>query len=148
MSIKSELLKLQSKDGLLYPEKVHQWAQQNPKSELHKSLEWDDAKAGHEYRLYQIRKLIAVNIVTAEGKRQMVSLSVDRVNAGGYREINAVLEHEGHKQVMLDDAFAELERVRAKYEHFVELVEVWNALNKAKAKAEAKKAKKFKQAAE
>src|SRR5262245_29384756 len=113
MSVMDELLALKNDDGLIIVETVHDWAQSNKDSDLYAQLEWNNNKAGYEYRLWQIRRLVALNIVSEEGERQVVSLSVDRVQpAGGYRDLNDVLKTKSLYSILLRDAFAELDRVR------------------------------------
>ena len=70
--IKNELLALQQQadNGLLQVERVVAWAEQHPDSALHKSVEWDDEAAGHEWRCHLVRKLIAIHIVNVEGVRE------------------------------------------------------------------------------
>lgn len=135
MTIRDELLALKTKDGLIVPERAHSWAAKHPESKLHAGLIWDDAVAGYQHRLWQIRRLIAIHIVTDEGARQVVSLSVDRQRpSGGYRDLDDVLPKPDLREVLLNDALAELERVQAKYSRLQELNEVWAAKDKIKAR--------------
>lgn len=140
MTIRSELQELKKRYGeMVRVEDIHKWAQRHENSALHKSLEWDDAKAGYLYRLDQIRHLIAVHIVDRSGTRMMVSLSIDRVNpGGGYRDVNDVLRHENFREIMLQDALLDLERVQHKYETLKELASVWEAAKGIKSKLKAK----------
>lgn len=135
MTIKDELLNLQAASGgLLKAEEAVAWASNNQESALYRSLEWDDVKAGHEYRVWQVRRLIAIHITTKEGVRQMVSLTIDRIDGGGYRDINAVISSPEMRTVMLADALAELDRVKLKYESLRELTEVWDAANRVRSR--------------
>ena len=61
-----ELLRLAGDDGLK-PSFVVQEAR-NKKSPLHAEFEWDDAKAGHEYRLAQARRLIRLAVPEVDGR--------------------------------------------------------------------------------
>lgn len=127
MTIRTELLNLQTQSGgLLHAEKVVSWAKNNPKSDLHGSFEWNNDKAADEYRIWQARRLIAIHVVSEEGIRQLVSLTIDREQEGGYRHIDAVLQNQSLRGVLLADALADLERVRLKYEGLVELARVWD----------------------
>jgi len=52
-------------------------------SPLHKTLEWDDARAGHQFRLIQARTVIRAVVIVPERKdsppvRAFVNLHVDR----------------------------------------------------------------------
>lgn len=132
MSIQSELLALQerSKDGFLHASTVITWAKSHPKSALYAAIEWDDTKAADEYRLWQVRRLIQVHVVTEEGEPRLVSLSFDRPQGGGYRAIDDILADRSLSQAMLNDALKELDRVRRKYERVKELVSVWIEIEK------------------
>lgn len=133
MSIRDELLALKRDDGLILASAAEEWARTHPESALHKSLQWDDAIAGHEYRLMQVRRLISIHIVSEAGERQVVSLSIDRTKpAGGYRDLDDVLPQPDLRDVLLQDALAELERVQAKYSRLQELNEVWAAKDRVK----------------
>jgi hypothetical protein len=140
MTIKDELVDLQKRDGILRPEVAVAWAHEHPKSALYASLEWDDTAAAQQYRIWQVRHLIAVHVVNKEGVRQIVSLSIDRTNDGGYRDIHAVLASPPMRAVLLADALAELDRVRLKYDGLVELARVWEEARKVKIK-QAKRSK-------
>jgi hypothetical protein len=124
--IGTELLKLRDKEGKISAAGAVEWAAKNKKSHLHAALEWDDAIAGVAHRVWQVRNLIAVHVLDAEGSRRFVSLSIDR-GEGGYRQISDVMSSADLRKVMLDDALAELERMQKKYRHLQELETVWAA---------------------
>lgn len=146
MSVQSELLALQASHPLLQVETVVGWAQAHPTSALHASFTWDNDVAGHQFRLWQARQLIAIHIINVEGVRQLVSLSIDRTNqqGGGYRDLNTVLAAPAMREMLLADALRELERVQMKYETLVELASVWVAVNNVKKKKSKHKKKSFK----
>jgi hypothetical protein len=142
MSIESELLQIKGNKEFLIPEEAVTWAEKHPKSALHKSLQWDDARAGHEYRVWQVRRLIAIHITYEGGERKLVSLKIDRSSPGGYRHMDQIMAREDLWQHMLDDALAELNRVRAKYEALKALKPVWAAVSAVSRKrAKTRKAK-------
>jgi hypothetical protein len=137
MTLKSELVALMDRDGILRAPDCLDWAQRHPKSELHRHLEWDDSKAGHAYRLWQIRSLIALHIVTPQQERKTISLSIDRVlPGGGYRDLDTVMRDEILREIALSDALADLERCRKRYEGLAELQGVWRALERVVKKQE------------
>lgn len=133
-AIKAELLsiKASSDDGLLRAPAVVEWARQNPESALYGALEWNDQEAAEAYRIDQVRRLISLHVVTAEGEPQMVSLSFDRAKGGGYRSVDDVLKSRDMSAIMLADALAELERVRVKYERLEQLTAVWREVKRAR----------------
>lgn len=140
MSIRSELELLQEQHGgILQPEVAVAWAEKHRSSALHSALEWNDEKAGHQFRLQQVRQLIIINIRNEEGVREAISLSVDRHQpGGGYRELHTVLASKKLREVLLSDALAELERVRLKYESLSELARVWSAVDQVRDKEQRK----------
>ena len=129
MTIRDELLALKTADGMIIAEDAVEWARDNPQSDLHRSLQWNDQKAAEDWRIWQVRRLIAVHVLTPEGDRQVVSLSIDRTNGngGGYRELDDVLARQDWRDVMLADALAELNRIEAKYRRLEALAQVWAA---------------------
>jgi hypothetical protein len=138
MTIKDELLSLTDTDGVLHVEHAHAWAVRHPASELHSHLLWDDAKAGYQYRLWQIRTLIAIHVITPDHKREMISLSIDRTNGGGYRSLDVVMRNREFRSIALSDALAELERVQQKYSDLRELEGIWAAMENVKRKEDHK----------
>jgi hypothetical protein len=141
MTIKDEILaiKQQSPDGLFHCEAGHDWAKSHPESLLHKALEWDNEKAGYEWRISQIRQLVRLHVVNSDGDPQLVSLSFDRAKDGGYRDIGDVLSDRDLTAILLRDALAELERVQAKYAKVSELAAVWQAADAVKARSRRRK---------
>lgn len=131
-ALTQELLALRGEDGLVYPREAVEWARRHKKSALHAQLLWDDTQAAEEYRVWQVRSLIAIHIVDAEGDRRLVSLSIDRVKDGGYRAIEDLAENVDFRQVMLNDALEELDRLQRKYSRLKELDRVWEAAEMAR----------------
>lgn len=135
MGIREELLALKNKDDLIIVADAHEWAKNNPQSALYKHLEWDDKKAGYEYRLGQIRHLISIKIVNHEGERQIFSIKTDRSRpGGGYRELTDILPSKPLREQLLEDALTELERVKHKYQMLHEYAQVWAEIDKASQK--------------
>ena len=71
----------------------------DPKTALHSRFEWDDSKAGHDWRLYQARQIIRLSVLVLDNVRDpvraWVSMKDDRVKAGGgYRSIGDVMSDE------------------------------------------------------
>lgn len=140
VTIRDELLAIKGNNEFLLVEEAEAWARAHPESYLYRSLEWDNEKAGHEYRLHQLRRLIALHIVTEEGARSMISLSIDRHReGGGYRDLDSVLASKSLHGILLDDALRELKRVQLKYDHLKELAPVWSAAEKVRRKRQPKK---------
>lgn len=98
--IRDELLKLES-EGPLTPERIVKVAR--PKYHpLHDCFEWDDKKAGHAFRLWQARKLVAVYLVEVIGETSRRT------------HLSVVVENEGRRYVSRERVVSEKElRVQA-----------------------------------
>lgn len=139
--LKAELLSIQgtSKDRMLHPATVVSWAKKHPSSALHRQFEWNNNKAAGEYRLWQARRLIQINIVSEDGAPQIVSLSFDRTKGGGYRSVDDVLSNRDLSEIMLRDALAELQRVQARFQIVKELTSVWTAVRRVRQRQDSRK---------
>lgn len=140
MSIPEELRRIAKRNGgLLLAEDVVE-AARDQSSPLHDSFTWDDDEAAQKWRLHQARNLIRVTVewLNAPGKepirvRPFVSLTPDRTNdGGGYRSIISVMANKDHRRQLLDDAIAEMDRFRAKYESLSELADVFAAMRRVR----------------
>jgi hypothetical protein len=133
--IRSELeaIRLENNHHVLHVDHVVDWAKSHPDSALHGQFEWDNKKAAAEFRKVQARHLIAIHVVNVEGKRTLVSLTIDRVRGGGYRNVDDVGKLPDLRAVMIKDAIEDLERVRTKYAHVKELEKVWIEIDAAAA---------------
>jgi hypothetical protein len=126
MSIRDELLEIKGDSELLQPETALDWARDNPESDLHRAITWDVEEAAQAHRLWEMRRLIAIHIVSVEGHRETISLSIDRKRqGGGYRMIDDVIPVVDLRECMLNDALADLSRLQAKYERLTELAQIW-----------------------
>jgi hypothetical protein len=96
------------------------------------------AKAAKEHQFWQIRRLIAIHITVPDGTPQIVSLSIDRYDGGGYRRVSDVLRDQALSEIMLRDALADLERVRLRYARVKELAAVWVAVDKVRTRTTAR----------
>ena len=141
-SISRELLKLRNANGVINPADVVAWAKTHTKSHLHAALEWDDEIAGERWRVQQVRQLIVLNIVDADGGRQFVSLSCDRKHDGsnGYRPLSDVIGRADLRDIMVQDALADLERMQQRYERLTELQSVWAEADRLRSKRSRKTA--------
>jgi hypothetical protein len=136
-SIASELEAIYRRSGGLNPPEVVRWAKANPGSALYGRFEWDDSKAGYQYRLWQARELITeVEVVYPDGVARQVYVSpVQERGAKGYAALVDVLSESKRRRLFLAQALAEYERVGEKYRDLVELAEVRGAVKRASDKA-------------
>ena len=77
----------------------------DPDNPMHGYFEWDNQKAGHQYRLYQARKLIAGIKITYEDKpdtevRLMVSVPSER-GKNGYQLLSLAIKNPDARQELL-----------------------------------------------
>ena len=133
----------QSHGGVLRPEDVVAFAR-NKRTALHSELEWDDAKASQEHRLWQARTVIRVAVTVLpsphadqEPVRAYVSVVSDRVRpGGGYRPLADVMTNDEMRAELVTEALGEVKRWRRKYERLRELVPIFRAIDKVDAKQE------------
>lgn len=147
MSIRSELLSIQHAcpDGVLHASDVVAWAKENAESALHSAIEWNNKKAADAHRLWQVRQLIQLHVVTEDGAPQLVSLSIDRKVGGGYRSVSDVVEKPDLRAILLQDALDELERVQAKYQRVEALATVWQEAETVRARSGSRRRSKTKE---
>ena len=135
---KAELETIRGKHGgVLRSRDVVAFAK-SPKTLLHSRFEWDNTKAGAEYRLWQARELIRVLVrivpTSKIATRVYVSLAKDQhTPGGGYRTMDDVLASVSMREALLNEARADMERFKAKYHHLKELAGVFRAMDKVKA---------------
>lgn len=92
--------------GRLLATEIYEDAKNNPDCPL--KLEWDDSKAGYEYRLWQIRQAIKTVKITYLDKETPAyrSVNITREDGGiekAYMSIEAVTSDEDlYRQTMLD----------------------------------------------
>lgn len=134
-TVRNELQSL-AKDGLLRAEDVVEFAR-DPSTALHSRFEWDDAKASHEFRLIQARRLIvSVRIMPANDKpsiQAFVSLKADRLEpGGGYRETIAVLSDDELRDQLLQQAWSDFKYFESKYHALEELAPIFKAAKKVR----------------
>lgn len=133
-AVKDELRLLSqvSEGGLLMPEKIVEYAQQNPTSALHGEFEWDDAKAAQEHRLQQAREMVRVYVTVLPGTLQkvrgFVSVPSDRANGGGYRQTEGILKNDDLRKQMVLDVLKRVEALRSNVAMLPELAPFFHDL--------------------
>jgi hypothetical protein len=134
---------VQTSDGKLIPASVVAAARE-PSNPLHDYFEWDDSKAGHKFRLWQARELIAnVTIVRDEKAERavpvFVSLIADRQKVGGgYRTLDDVLADPEKREELLATAVQELRAIEHRYQMFNELAGVFSEVKKVEGRVSRK----------
>lgn len=126
-------------DGILKADAVVEYAS-DPNTAMHTWFTWDDTEAAEQWRLHEARMLIRITITTVETEkdsipmRVYVSMENDRYNSdgGGYRSLEEVLTNVELRDALLAQAARDFDRWQGKYEHLVELAEVFEAMEKVK----------------
>lgn len=123
-------------NGVLLPGAVVEYAKDED-TELHSHFEWDDDKAGHNYRLWQARQLIVrYNVILPDDKEKerevqmWISLPSDRLNGGGYRYTVDVLSEESRRKELLGEAHRQFKFWQRKYKELTELSPVFEAMDR------------------
>ena len=145
-NIQDELLFLSEKNAnkICNPHEVVKFAE-NSKTHLHSRFEWDNGVAGHNWRLWQARQIISLELQVIErsdgGEQQrietkmFVSLKNDRIPSnGGYRRLETVMSDVKLREELLSEALDELIRIRSKYRQLNELAEVFAVIDKVREK--------------
>lgn len=133
MTVSRELRKIKKGNGgFLDPQKVVNYAR-NPATALHSKFTWDDAKAAEEYRIWQARQIIRLELIvieeTNEPVRAYVSLQIDRTG-GGYRAIRDVMRDPELRGQLLDEAKADMILFRRKYGMLISLAKIFEEMDK------------------
>lgn len=130
--------------GVLRPADVVDFAK-DASTALHKCFEWDDEKAGHEYRLEQARRLIRCVVEVVKESippiRAYVSLYSDRPGGDSYRRLDDVMRRATLRDELLATALREAQSWRERYERFSELAPIVNAIDKVANRSRRKRRK-------
>ena len=141
-SIKEELRYITEKNnGFCSPNAVVEFAK-NPKTLLHEKFIWDDSKAAEEYRLWQARRIISLELTIIPSEKQQESIIVrefqslkeDRTADKGYRLITDIMNNPITRKQLIDQALQELIRIKTKYQNLIELSSVFKEIDKLQKK--------------
>ena len=87
--------------------------------EMHKCFEWDDAKAGHEWRKVQARNMCRCLVIKepeVPKDRPEIRVLINTKRTDGYKPLEVVLRNEDEYQKLLARAWNELRSFKVKYE--------------------------------
>jgi len=137
MNVREELEIIRRQNGgLLRPRDVVAYAEDS-ETALHSRFQWDDSKAALEYRLWQAREIIRVEVTVVgasdEPIHTYVSLRGDRDRpGGGYRHtVDVMLRSETRKQ-LLAEAESDMRAFERKYHALQELAEAITSMRKVR----------------
>lgn len=101
-------------------------------SPLHAAFEWDDKRAGEQFRLQQARYLIReVRVVTEQGEEsieQRVFVNVTTENHRGYMPVVQVMSDEVLREQVLNKAKNDLLSWRERYKDLQELARIYDVI--------------------
>jgi len=97
-----------------------------PASPLHRHFEWNDAKAGHAYRLAQARYLIrSITITRVDDRGEAVKVrAIQHVPEVGYLPTDTVLQNADHTANLLRRFRAEAKALHQRWQAFRHLAGV------------------------
>jgi len=122
-------LEAKSPNGRVTPQALVKYAE--PKdSPLHNQFEWNDRKAGQEYRLWQGRQLLRRITVNIEDKSvreyQNITIEIEEGKEQGYYSLYTVMSNKDLKVKMMRQILKELGRMEQKYSTYKELSKMLN----------------------
>ena len=121
MQVEVALDELNQAHGPLTPDLVVQ-AAQDEQSPIHSIFEWDNAKAGHQHRLWQARRLIrSVQIERPDGKPMPKYLSIKIEGDRQYEEASIVVLDRDKWAVVLEETASALKDLEGRIETLVQL---------------------------
>jgi hypothetical protein len=104
----------------------------------HKFFEWDDKKAGHEYRLYQARNLlnsiVEIRVIKHEQKQKAIKIRAFHKVKPGYTPTVTVFSNEELAKEMIHRALKEATAWSERYSIYSELAEIRQAIEATKEK--------------
>jgi hypothetical protein len=102
---------------------------------LHPAFEWNDSEAAERYREEQARHLIGALVVTVKpaGVTRQVRafVSVHQNEQQGYTSLPVAMSDAELRQQVIERALRELEQWRERYQGYVELADVFAAIETA-----------------
>lgn len=132
----------EANDGYLNPASVVE-AARDPASVLHPEFEWDDAEAGHAYRVAQAGALIRrvkFTVVRANKETKQVQMHTTRAYQSrpsarngkqGYEPVTEIMKDPTKRDELCAQVIKELAAYRKRYADIIALSEVWEAIDKA-----------------
>lgn len=123
---------LAARFGYLEPSLVVREAR-SKESPLHAAFEWDDHRAGEQFRLQQARHLIReVRVITENGEEtieQRVFVNVITENHRGYMPVVAVMSDDVLREQVLNQAKNGLLAWRERYKDLQELAKIYDVID-------------------
>jgi hypothetical protein len=125
---------LAQRDGGIRPGTMVEEARE-PQTLLHPCFEWSDSLAAQKYREDQARgilqNLVIVHLSESTGKEALTTRAFVHISAPDprYLDIESALSDTQMRAKLLEQAQRELTSIKAKYEGFLELAEIMDAID-------------------
>ena len=110
-------------------------ANKDENAPLHNEFEWDDTKAAHQYRLTQSRHIINCLCYTeekAEIKEPVRAFFKIEQKCSNYESTTKIISSKDKYQMLLEQAYKELQAFTSKYKSLKELNGVFKEIKKLK----------------
>jgi hypothetical protein len=119
-------------------------AAKNENSPLHNEFEWDDTEAAHKFRLAQAGALVRrvkFTLIRENEEDKKINITVQRAYQSresardkanpdhGYEPIEVIMRNETKRHELVSQVLKELQAYRKRYASFMELKDVWNAID-------------------
>lgn len=148
-SAAAEVLRLLRTDKKKYanPEHVVIWAKNHPNSALHGILEWDDTRAGHQYRVMQVYAIIRrvrVKAYTDAGPitiRGIISRPSQRLKGSSYMTAEEAIRRPNVMNELIREALREIQYWRKRHATLTALQPIHAAIDKVTEEFEAREEK-------
>ena len=112
------------------PEQIVEKAKRK-NTELHKCFEWDDKIAAEKWRIQTARLIVCQLVVKDENRdpsKPEVRIFVNNDKKEGYKKLEIVLKNPDEYQKLLETAYEELRRFKAKYSMLTELRDIFDLI--------------------
>lgn len=128
-----EIEKIEQKKGSFTPRDIVKTAQAE-KNPLHPLFEWDDKKAADAHRLQTARQILCCLIKVEKDQkpvRAFVNIETKAPTKQGlFANIRTAMETAETREIVLQNALAELMAFKSKYASLIELSSVFEAIEK------------------
>ena len=134
-----EILEVEKNDGLTAETLLDK--AERKKSSLHDLFEWDNSKAGEQWRLQQARVIINEIKIIVEDK-ELYAFENVRINVSEeeglerreYKPIIEILSKEEYRKQVLRTALENINYWKEKYSEYTELQLIFDSISKVRAK--------------
>jgi hypothetical protein len=122
--VNAEINRIYERDGMVKPSVLVEESEP-VEAPAHEAFEWDNIKAGKEYRLMQARGYIRHAVVTCEGKTSEychipASVEYSESKEGSYKPIHAIVHNKDEYRLALAQLASYLDAAQESYNRLVD----------------------------